>query len=466
MKKEDPERNIQKIMADHDRANLTAIVQAYDAGQINLEAKKYLDFMYTGSMERFRDVFHVLGNCFGAPKAAVMPYDYATGAVIEEPMRIADINPRHAYMVHHRLDADPMRNQFFSTVDGHNIQLSVSSIVSVIVGAQKSIDRSLEKITGKYYNDYVNEVATIAQRVIADHDREASARAIADKIRKKFSEKYITTASETVLSIIGRGHEKIAVELVRELDKIAKPYARLRDIWRVKCLFDLIPQVRIFLERIKEFAPGKIITLRDKFYDMANPRNYRDAKIILNIGHGDEVVPLEIICQVRTLFEFERKNHEDYERARKGSSSAKKAGIEKRMAEFMEDGIEQYNLMICNCLDDLFDRVGWNILYTHATGESLFEGFPKISKLYYPSSIIDKIMDKIENAVENEVFSVPNAPAKLTPVQEIEIFRWMAKFILVSAMPYTNGNWETPCPGIAGRFFNFVMKELHRYYKK
>ncbi|MDR0741539.1 MAG: hypothetical protein LBF28_02085 [Rickettsiales bacterium] len=176
-------------------------------------------------------------------------------------------------------------------------------------------------------------------------------------------------------------------------------------------------------------------------------------------------MPLEIICQVRTLFEFERRNHDDYERARKGTS-VKKAEVEKRMAEFMEDGIEQYNMMICNCLDDLFDRVGWNILYNQGAMDSLFEGFPKISKLYYPPKIVEKIMGKIDSAVENEVFSVPNAPAKLTPVQETEIFRWMAKFILVSAMPYTNGNWETPCPGMPGKFFNFVMKELHRYYRK
>ena len=57
-----------------------------------------------------------------------------------------------------------------------------------------------------------------------------SGRVIAEKIRQKFSEKYISAASETVLSIIGRGHEKIAVDLVRAIDKIAPPRKRLQDV--------------------------------------------------------------------------------------------------------------------------------------------------------------------------------------------------------------------------------------------
>ena len=62
------------------------------------------------------------------------------------------------------------------------------------------------------------------------HEREASANALADKIRTRLSERYISAASETVLSIIGRGHEKIAVDLIRALDKVATPHARLRDV--------------------------------------------------------------------------------------------------------------------------------------------------------------------------------------------------------------------------------------------
>jgi hypothetical protein len=75
-------------------------------------------------------------------------------------------------------------------------------------------------------------------------------------------------------------------------------------------------------------------------------------------------------------------------------------------------------------------------------------------------------MEKVDNAVENEVFYVQNAPVKLTKDQEIRIFRWMAKFILVSAMPYSDSNWTVNTDTISGKFFNFIMKELQRYYKK
>ncbi|MDR2413261.1 MAG: hypothetical protein LBD50_03580 [Rickettsiales bacterium] len=454
-------QNITDIIAENDRKNLLTIKRAAESGRINVEAADYLTILYSDGMAWFREVFHVLGKCLGAPKAAVMPYDYLNGSAVEKPMKISDINPMSAYMAHHRLDADPMRNQFFSKVDGHKVELSVSSIVSVIIGAQKKIERALDKITGKYYKDYVDEVAATAQRVISASEREASGRAVADKIRQKFSEKFISAASETVLGIIGRGHEKISVDLVRELDKIEKPHLRLKDVWRVKCLFDLIPQARTFIERIRDMSPHKIITIRDKFYDMENPRNYRDAKIILNISRNGDVVPMEIICQVRTLFEFDRKSHDDYEKARKIKSS--KQDIEKRLAEIHENGIREYNLMICGCLDDLFDRVGWNILYHQGNPETLFDGFPKISAQYYPARIIDAILNKLDSAVENEVFYVNTAPAKLSRLQEIEIFRWMARFVLISAMPCMNGAQQVPGCGIHEKLFNFIMKELQRY---
>ena len=74
--------------------------------------------------------------------------------------------------------------------------------------------------------------------------------------------------------------------------------------------------------------------------------------------------------------------------------------------------------MSCQCLEDLFDRVGWNILYSQGTDVSMFDGFPKPCKLYYPSRILDIIVDKLDNAIENEVFCIKNAPAKLTQAQE------------------------------------------------
>ncbi len=279
------------------------------------------------------------------------------------------------------------------------------------------------------------------------------------------SEKYISAASETVLAIIGRGHEEIAVELVRALDKIPRPRMRLQDVWRVKCLFDLIPQARTFIERVRELMPERILDVRDNFYDMDNPRNYRDAKLIINIGTGAEVVPMEIICQVRTFFEYERKTHGGYEVLRRDEKS-KPINIEKRAANLHEGGVKEYNLTVCMCLEDLFERVGWNILYGQSNGASLFDGFPKLGPSYYPAKICDVIMDKLDNALENEVFHVPNAPAKLTAAQESDIFHYMARFVLIAAMPYMQTGWTVPSDTMAGKLFNFVMTEVQRYYNK
>lgn len=454
------------MTADHDRKNLEDINRALLEHRINDEAAEYLCTLYSDGMYWFREVFHVLGKCLGAPKAPVVRYDYDNDCGIDEKIKISDINPLSPYLVQHRLDMDPMRNQFFTTSAGHKIDLSVSSIVTVIVAAQKHIARALDKITGKYYREFVEDVATTAERVISAHERAASGRAIANKVRAEFSNKFITAASETVLRIIGRGHEDIAVDLVRELDKIKKPHLRLQDVWRVKCLFDLVPQARTFIERIRETMPERIISMRDKFYDMDNPRNYRDAKVILNIGRDSEhVVPMEIICQVRTFFEFERLTHTQYERARR-QSNATSDNIERKLADYMEDGIKQYNLMICDCVEDLFDRVGWNILYERGLGMSLFEGFPKNCTLYYPQKMVDAITNKLDNAIENEVFYLTTSPAKLTQNQTSEIFHFMARFILVAAMPYRKSAWSAPTDTTAGKLFNFVMKEVQRYYKQ
>lgn len=456
--------NIQTL--DNDAKNLAAIDRALENGRIDKDSAEYLHSLYSDSMTWLREVFYVLGKTFGAPKAPVTRYDYESDSAIDEPIRISDINPLVPYLVNHRLDADPMRNQFFTSSAGHKIDLSVSSIVTVIVAAQKKIDRALDKITGKYYSDYVNNVANAAHDVLVAHDRAASARAISDKIHEKFSEKYITSASETVLSIIGGGHEKIAVDLIRAIDKVVPPYRRLQDVWRVKCLFDLIPQARLFIERLYEIMPDRILSVRDNFYNMQNPRNYRDAKVILNIStNPDVVIPMEIICQVRTFFEFERQTHGAYEVARK-KKNVKSDNIEAKLADFMEDGVKSYNRMICQCLEDLFERVGWNILYSRNNNISIFEGFPKECTLYYPAKVLDNILEKLDDALENEVFHVEDAPVKLSKHQESHIFHFMARFILVAAMPYMQRDWNVPATSQAGKLFNFVMNEVQRYYKK
>ena len=247
------------------------------------------------------------------------------------------------------------------------------------------------------------------------------------------------------------------------MDKIKKPYLHLNDVWRVKCLFDLIPQARTFIERLRDMMPERIISVRDKFYDITNPRNYRDSKVILNIGTADNVIPMEIICQVRTFFEFERRTHDYYATLRE-DPSATNAKIETEAAEMMENGIEQYNKMICQCLDDLLERVGWNILYSRGNDVSLFEGFPRECKLYYPHSMIEKIMNKLDAAVKNEIFVVTNSSSKLDKTQEIAIFRFMARFVLVSAMPYTHAGCGVAGGTLAAKLFNFIMNEVSRYY--
>lgn len=454
------------LTAARDAKNLAVIARAHADKKIDAAAAAYLTDLYSDGMQRFREVFHILGKCFGAPKTGVTAYDYENDTSSSAPINIADINPLSPYLVQHRLDADPMRNQFFTSGAGHKIDLSVSSIVTVIVAAQKKIDRTLEKITGKYYADYVNDIANTAARVIAADGRDASARAIAEKIRAEFAGKFITTGAETVLRIIGGGHERIAADLVRELDKIQTPYHRLQDVWRVKCLFDLVPQARTFIERIRDMMPDRILSIRDKFYDMENPRNYRDAKLMIDIGRDGHVIPLEIIVQVRTFFEFERKTHYVYEISRK-KKDAKSERIERKLADYYEDGIREYNLKICECVSDLFERVGWNILYSQGGMDvPFFEGFPRACTMYYPQPMVDKIMNKLDSAIENEVFKITTAPAKLTPAQEREIFYFMARFILVAAMPYMNASWTVPSDDMAGKLFNFVMKEVQRYYKK
>lgn len=459
------EDHIKDMVADNERKNLAIIEDARASGRIDDQTAQYLTALYSDGLVWYREMFYFLGKCFGAPKAPVARYDYETDSAIDEPLRIADINPLSPYIVQHRLDADPMRNQFFTAVAGHNIDLSVSSIVTVIVGAQKNINRALEKVVGKYYTSYVDEVAETVYNVISAHERPASATAIADKIRKKLSEKYISTPSETVLSIIGSGHEQIAVDLVRALDKIQPPRMRLQDVWRVKCLFDLIPQARTFIERVRHMMPERILSVKDGFYDMENPRNYRDAKLIIDIGKDGLVVPMEIICQVRTFFEYERKTHGHYEKSRKKANAQSKS-IERRLSDFMERGAKEYNLLICDCLEELFDRVGWNILYGQGNNVSLFEGFPKKCTMYYPQRVVDLIMGKLDDAIENEVFHITDSPAPLTQAQEIEIFRFMTNFILVAAMPYGHRGWSVPLDSLSGRLFNFVMTEVQRYYKK
>lgn len=458
-------QDVNLLTADHDRHNLDIIDKARVAGRINDETAEYLMRLYTDGMRSYREVFHVLGKCFGAPKTAVTEYDPATDSSVNKPIKIADINPLSSYLVNHRLDADPMRNQFFTSGASHKIDLSVSSIVTVIVAAQKNIERALDKVTGKYYRFFIEDVIAALSSVMAESVSKKDFDKIEQRIRARFDSKYVTDAAEEVLSVLGQGDDALVVKIVRELDNVKKPYLYLNDVWRVKCLFDLIPQARTFIERLNIMMPERVLTVRDKFYDIGNPRNYRDSKVIINIGTPDYVIPMEIICQVRTFFEFERKTHDYYALIRE-DPNMENAKIEKELAEFMENGIREYNLMICRCLDDLFDRVGWNILYSRGGDVALFEGFPRECKLYYPASMMETILNKLDVAVKNEIFHITNSSSKLDLTQQIAIFRFMARFILVSALPRARAGTNIPGKDLATRLFNFVMNEVYRYYKK
>lgn len=450
------------LTADHDRHNIEFIDKACASGRINDETAEYLRRLYADGMACYRDVFHVLGKCFGAPKTAVTEYDPATDLSVNKPIKIVDIHPLCSYIVNHSFDADPMRNQFFTIGASHKVDLSVSSIVTVIVGAQKNVERALDKITGKYYESFIDDVVETVSGIITDVRKDSDK--ILAQIRKCFNARYVTNAPEEVLSIVKNADNKLVADLVRALDKIKKPYLHLNDVWRVKCLFDLVPQARIFIERLRDMMPERVISVRDKFYDFTNPRNYRDSKVIINIGTPDNVIPMEIICQVRTFFEFERRTHDYYATLRKDPSATNEK-IESEAAEMMEGGIEQYNIMICRCLDDLLERVGWNILYSRSNDVSLFEGFPREYKLYYPSGVIDNIMDKLDTAVKNEIFYITNSSLKLDMAQKIAIFRYMARFILGTAMPYARTGGRVAGDTLATRLFNFVMNEILRYYK-
>ena len=459
----DAKQDVLSKTLDHEEKCRGVIRDACSAGRIDDTAREYMETLYTNSMDLCREVFLYIGKCFGAPKAPVRAYDLANDCIINKPITISEINPLSPYLVNHRLDMDPMRNQFFKTTNGHNIDLAVSSIVTVIVGAQKDVNRAIDKITNKYYPNYIDEVTETTYNIIAKHGREASARAISDKIREMFSKTFISDASVAVLGIIGPNHQKLATELVRALDKIRRPHKRLKDVWRIKCLFDLVPQARTFIDSVLNTWPDKILEVRDKFFDITNPRGYRDAKLILNIGTNDTIIPMEIICQVRTFFDFEHKTHSAYEQTRK--KRAPEPRDETKTELLHTAGVKKYNHMICKCVADLFDRIGWNILYSDGNEDKLFDGFPRLSTIHYPQKITDLILEKVDSAVENEVFRVENAPLQLSKDQEIRIFRWMARFILVTAMPYSDAEFDINLDSMAEKFFNFVMKELYRLYR-
>ena len=451
------------LTKDLDAKNLKKIAEAFDNGRIDAAARDYLIALYSDSAGCFRFNFHFLGHALSAPKSPVYSYDSAADTTEDKELTIADVNPDGTWLVYHRFDNDPLRNQFF-TYDGTSVKLFVSSIVSAIVASQKSIGRALDKITGKYYDDYLDEVLAAIARVLSRHQRAASVKAIQDKITAVFRAEFVSSAAGAVLKIIGNLFPEISVDLVRELDVITPPYARLNDAYRMKLLFDAVPQINAFIDYVKQLPQIRIAHIKNKFYNLDSESGYRDAKIIALFEHDGNDIPLEIIMNVRTFFDAERTSHGDYEDLRAGDG--RKASAKNALAQLHHNGIVEYNKIICQAVANLMHRVGWNIMYERELHtRSFFKGFPEVAALPYDSKIVDAILEKMDDTVKNEVFHIPYGPRPLSVQEEIQLFRYIAQFVLFAALPYSLKFEEIKNFGFSGKVFNFVMKELYRYYE-
>ncbi|MDR0449228.1 MAG: hypothetical protein LBG89_02070, partial [Rickettsiales bacterium] len=202
-------------------------------------------------------------------------------------------------------------------------------------------------------------------------------------------------ALSSIITIIVGSQKNVGRAISKSLAK-----EHLNDIYRIKCLFDIIPQARAFVDGLIMLMPEKILLIKDKFYNTENERNYRDLKIILNIGTSDAPVPLEIICQVRVFFEFECWSHKLYAEAR-GEGQPDSDYVKHRIAELHESGIRNYNQKVLACVKQLMNRVGWNVMYGKGgkIRDSLLDGFPYVSTKFYANEIIDGILDKVRGLV-------------------------------------------------------------------
>jgi len=447
-----------------DALNLQKIKAAFDEGRIDSGARDYLESLYKSGMECFRLNFHFLSMTLGAPKAPLCAYDLATHEAAEKETQIAEVGPSGSYVVHHRFDMDPLRNQFFAS-EGTDVRLFVSSIVSVIIASQKDVDRAINKVAGKYYDDYLDDVLGVVAKVLTRHKKSANAAAVSDKIASVFREKFISNPAPEVLRIIGNMFPDISVELVRGLDKVAPPFARLKDVYRMKLLFDTVPQINAFIEHARKVMPaGMVLDVKNKFYDLGNDRTYRDAKIVVGFDFQGRIIPVEVIMNVRTFFDAERWSHKEYESIRE--KDGKRGGANKEVNELHHAGIVQYNKIICRAAQYLLRRVGWNIIYGRdARADSVFRGFPEVRNLPYSEKIVGAILEKIDDCVQNEIFRIPAAPRKLSVREEISVFRYVARFILFAALPYSYKFEEIKNMGFSSDLFNFVMKELYRYHE-
>jgi hypothetical protein len=486
----DPGKRIKETVHQRDQQNLAAINRALESNRINQEAADYLTVLYTDGMGRFSDLFNALGDCLGSPKTSVSIY--RKGHLINERIKIHDINPTAAYMVHHRFDHDPMRNQFFKRNEDE-VEISASSIVSVIVGAQKTIERSLEKLIDEKYQDYIEEVKKTVQRVIiANTGIKPFANAVAGQIRLKFGQQFITDTLSVILEVVDHVSEhivkdkkksahkqqviallndktrfrKVTGNLIVELDKIVKPHLRLRDVWRVKCLFEMVPQARAFIDHIKEIMPDRVMDVCDTFSKPNNERGYRDVKMFLNIARKEEkyAIPVEFLCQIRTFFRCEKSSHYNFEQIRNGQDESAQ-DITQAMSIWHAKGVREYNQTICGYAGDLFERITWNVLFNR----KMDQGLPELKiPAVYSISTVKAVLRKLDHAVKNKEVALPEMPLELTAYQEGQILRYMAKFILVSAIPCDDCALEAQTKDDikSAKLFNLVVSELQKHMGK
>ncbi|MDR0319344.1 MAG: hypothetical protein LBH81_01235 [Rickettsiales bacterium] len=247
----------------------------------------------------------------------------------------------------------------------------------------------------------------------------------------------------------------------RALEKFTQK-ERVQDVYRMKCLFDIIPQARAFVDGLIMMMPEKILLIKDNFYNTDNERNYRDLKVILNIGTDEAPVPLEIICQTRTFFEFECWSHKLYAEER-SKGEGRIDYIHHRIAELHESGIRNYNHKVLNCMRQLFNRVGWNVMSGSGgkIRESLLAGFPRVSVKFYPEDAMKTVLDKVRELVSDGDLSLENTPRKLTRAEELEVFDYMTRFVMSAALPYSAGT-DNAMTGKdpAAKLFNVVMSNL------
>ena len=449
-----------------DVENLKKIRAAAEDGLIDEPASLHLEAIYYDSMSKLRCIFVFLGHAFGTPKTPVYRFDIKTNSSTSDFVAIKDIGPHESYIVHHRFKDSGMMGQFFVQV-GFRVRYFVSVGVTLIIAPQKSVDRSITKVIGKYYDQYVDDVLCMVSKILEKHslDDECAERRLLNKISANLHKKFTSDPVPIVRNAIGSTiPAPVADDIIHKLSEVSTPQDRLFDVYRLTALFDTVPQIIEFAEMVQNMLPDYVVLFKNGYHDLNNQRDYRAAKIIikphgkLSDQNGD--FPLEIQCHVRAFYDVWVKTHDGYEIIRKDSSASNE---EVRIIH--EAGIREYNEMICRTVSSLIARIGWNVLYGLDNG--FLAGFPQVGKLPYKDSVVDAISAKVKSAAENSIFTIPNTPRELTLAEIEHVYDYLTRYILFAALPYSVRFFEveqsSDSPG--PKLFNFVLHELHRHHK-